>query len=399
MSNVFIGRQPIFDRQNQVFAYELLWRGGADNQAGFADGDLATTQVMLNALTEIGLDRLVGNHLAFINLTRRFLTGDRPLPEMTERVVLEILEDIDPTAEVIAAVERLAGLGYTIALDDFLYRPALEPLVERADIVKIDLLALEDRDLREHVATLRRYSVRLLAEKVENAEQHALCMELGFDYFQGYFYARPNVVEGRRVPANQMALLQLLASLRDPEITDHELEKLIGQDVGLAWRLLRYINSARFGLNREIDSIRQAITLLGRRTLCQIASLLAMAKLGEKPPELLMTALIRAHMAARLCETRGLDADAGYTAGLFSVLDALLDQPMRDLLDELPLSPELADALRDGQGELGAVLTTVIACDTADWSRVTDSAFAPDVLSQAYLEAIDRAGETAGLLN
>ena len=399
MANVFIGRQPIFDRQNRVFAYELLWRGGEDNQAGFADGDLATTQVMLNALTEIGLDRLVGDRLAFINLTRRFLTGDHPLPEMTERVVLEILEDIEPTAEVIAAVKRLAGLGYTIALDDFLYQPALAPLVEQAEIVKIDLLALDADGLREHVATLRRYPVRLLAEKVENAGQHALCMELGFDYFQGYFYARPNVVEGRRMPANQVAVLQLLAAVQDPDITDGELENLIRQDVGLSWRLLRYINSARFGLNREIDSIRQAITLLGRRILCQITSLLAMAGLGEKPPELLMTALIRAHMTARLCEARGLDADAGYTAGLFSVLDALLDRPMTELLDDLPLSAELTTALRDGQGELGSVLTTVIACDTADWSRVDDGAFDTELLNRTYLEAIDQAGETAGLLN
>ena len=397
MSNVFIGRQPIFDRHNQVFAYELLWRGGEDNQAGFTDGDLATTQVMLNALTEIGLDRLVGEQLAFINLTQGFLTGDRPLPEMSERVVLEILEDVEPTAEVIAAVERLAGRGYTIALDDFLYHPRLEPLVERADIVKIDLLALDTSDLAEHVATLRRHPVRLLAEKVENAEQHARCMELGFDYFQGFYYARPNVVEGRRMPANQMAVLQLLADLRDPGISDSELETLISQDVGLSYRLLRYINSARFGLNREIDSIRQAIALLGRRTLCQIASLLAMAKLGDKPPELLMTALIRAHMASALCQAR--DPDTSYTAGLFSVLDALLDRPMADLLTDLPLSEELAAALRDRSGPLGELLSTVIAYDTADWETVCASPFDAETLSRAYLEAIDRAGETAGLLS
>ncbi len=396
MAQVYIGRQPIFDRENRVFAYELLWRGGSDNAAGFADGDLATTQVLLNALTEIGLDRLVGDRYAFINLTQRFLLGDHPLPEMTDQVVLEILEDVEPTPEVITAVQRLAGLGYTVALDDFLYRPALEPLVELADIVKIDLLALDESALREHVRTLGRHPLKLLAEKVENAEQHALCLELGFDYFQGYYYARPNVVEGRRMPANQMALLQLLAALRNPDIDDRELEDLIGQDVGLAYRLLRYINSARFGLNREIDSIRQAIALLGRRILSQIASLLAMAGMGEKPPELLTTALIRAHMAAALC--RDQDPDACYTAGLFSVLDALLDQPMERLLADLPLSAELDAALRDRSGPLGQLLATVIAYDTADWDRVAASPWDPDTLGRAYLEAIDQAGEAAGLI-
>jgi len=396
MAQVYIGRQPIFDRDNRVFAYELLWRGGDDNRAGFADGDLATTQVMLNALTEIGLDRLVGEHRAFINLTRRFLLGEQPLPEMTDQVVLEILEDIAPDAEVIAAVRRLAALGYCIALDDFLYRPELEPLVELADIVKIDLLALDAAALREHVTRLRRYPLKLLAEKVENAEQHALCLDLGFDYFQGYYYARPNVVAGRRMPANQMALLQLLAALRDPDLGDAELEELIGQDVGLAWRLLRYINSARFGLSREIDSIRQAIALLGRRILSQIASLLAMAQLGDKPPELMMTALIRAHMARRL--SGELDPDTCYTAGLFSVLDALLDRPMAELLADLPLSEELTRALRDRSGPVGEVLATVIAYDEADWDRVCASGIDPQTLSTAYLEAIDEAGETAGLL-
>lgn len=396
MAQVYIGRQPIFDRDNRVFAYELLWRGGQDNRAGFADGDLATTQVMLNALTEIGLDRLVGEHRAFINLTRRFLLEDQPLPEMTDQVVLEILEDIEPDEQVIAAVRRLAGLGYSIALDDFLYRPELEPLVELADVVKIDLLALDDAALREHVAQLRRHPLRLLAEKVENAEQHALCMELGFDYFQGYYYARPNVVKGRRMPANQLALLQLLAALRDPDVSDTELENLIGQDVSLAWRLLRYINSARFGLSREIDSIRQAIALLGRQNVIRIASLLLMAKIGDKPPELMMTALIRAHMARRLCGD--CDPDTCYTAGLFSVLDALLDRPMAELLEELPLSEDLSRALRDRTGPVGDVLATVIAYDEADWDRVSASGFDPEPLSSAYVDAIDEASETAGLI-
>jgi len=397
VAQAYIGRQPIFDRDNRVFAYELLWRGGVEaDQAHFPDGDLATTQVMLNALTDIGLDRLVGKHRAFINLTRRFLLGEQPLPEMTERVVLEILEDIEPDAEVIAAVRRLANLGYCIALDDFLYRPELEPPIELADIVKIDLLALDEATLRDHVARLRRHPVKLLAEKVENAEQHALCLALGFDFFQGYYYARPNVVEGRRLPANQMALLQLLAALQDPELGDAELEERISQDVGLAFRLLRYIHSARFGLTREIDSIHQAVTLLGRRILSQITSLLAMSGLGSKPPELMMTALIRAHMARRLSGDQ--DPDTCYTAGLFSVLDALLDRPMVELVADLPLSAELASALRDHSGPVGEVLATVIAYDEADWDRVNASGIDSQTLRSAYLDAIDEAGETIGLL-
>lgn len=399
MSDVFIGRQPIFDRNNRVFAYELLWRQGNGNAAQVTDGDLATTQVILNALTEIGLDRLVGNQPAFINLTRSFLLGEQPLPELNGRLVLEVLEDIAPDREIIQGIQHLARQGYTIALDDFLYRPELTPLVEQADIIKIDLLAQDEATLREHVAVLQRYPVKLLAEKVETQEEYETCLELGFEYFQGYFFARPHVVQGRRPPTNKLAVLQLLAQLQDPATTDGELEALISQDLSLSYRLLRYINSARYGLSREIDSIRQAILLLGHRTLHQIANLLVMSRIEDKPLELMMTALIRARMSENLARQLGNQDEAMYfTAGLFSVIDALLDQPMPELLAELPLSEEFKQALLARHGELGEVIGTVVAYDEARWDAAVHPRIGADPLREAYLEAIDWAGETNSVL-
>ncbi len=399
MSDVFIARQPIFDRQNQVFAYELLWRQGNGNAAQVTDGNLATTQVILNALTEIGLDRLVGNQSAFINLTRSFLLGEQPLPDMNGRLVLEVLEDIEPDAEIISAVARLSQQGYTIALDDFLYRPELAPLVEQADIIKIDLLAQDEATLREHVATLQRYPVKLLAEKVETRAEYDTCLELGFEYFQGYFFARPHVVQGRRPPTNKLAILQLLAQLQDPATTDSELETLIIRDVTLSYRLLRYINSAQFNMSREIESIRQAIMLLGRKTLSQLANLLVMSRIEDKPRELMMTALIRARMSETLGQRLGVQDESMYfTAGLFSIIDALLDQPMPDLLDELPLADELKQALLAQQGPLGEVLGCVVAYDEGRWEKAVHPRIDANSLRETYLDAIDWAGDTNAVI-
>ncbi len=399
MQQVFIGRQPIFDRHNRVFAYELLWRAGNQSSARFADGDQATTDVLLNALMDIGLDRLVGNHPAFINLTRGFVLGEHPLPDMQGRVVLEILEDIEMDDALLVAICKLASQGYTIALDDFIYTPSLQPLVELADIIKIDLLSLSDDTLEAHVRELRRFPVKLLAEKVEDRESWQHCLDLGFDYFQGYFFARPNVVQSRRMPGNRLAIIQLVGQLTNPEVSDSELESLISQDVSLSFRLLRYINSARFGLQQPIDSLAQAIMLLGRDTLRQLTSLLALSQLDSNPRELMMTALIRARMAEQLARRLKLsDSNRHFTAGLFSVIDAMLGQPMEQVLAQLPLSEALNNALLNHEGELGELLGCVIAWDEANWAEARYPALDTEQLCEAYLQAIDWAGETSTLL-
>ncbi len=233
----------------------------------------------------------------------------------------------------------------------------------------------------------------MLAEKVEDRETWQQCLELGFDYFQGYFFARPNVVQSRPMPSNQLAILQLMGQLNGPDVSDHELESLISQDVSLSFRLLRYINSAPFGLRRRIDSIAQAIMLLGRD------SLLALSRLDSSPRELMMTALIRARMTEQLARRLDrYDHESYFTAGLFSVIDAMLEQPMAQVLGQLPLSETLNRALLKKEGQLGKVLKCVIAWDEANWAEPRHEVLDTDQLCQAYLEAIDWAGETAGLI-
>ena len=289
MSDIFIGRQPIYDRKLSVYAYELLFRDNTDNAAAVVDGDSATSKVLVNTFMELGLDNIVGSRPAFINLTRSFFTDQQVISLPRERVVLELLEDIEPDEEVVKGVRRLSEQGYTIALDDFIYHESLQPLVDLADIIKIDIMALDRGEVRDHVQQLRKYSTRLLAEKVESREEHEFCMDLGFDYFQGYFLAQPKVIRGRRLPNNRLAILELMGRLQDPEITFDDLQELISSDPGFCYRILQYVNSAARGLNQEVDSIHRAITLLGLQAIKDMATMLSMARIDNKPTELVLS--------------------------------------------------------------------------------------------------------------
>jgi len=401
-NDIFIGRQPIYDKNLNVYAYELLFRAGQQqNAANFVDGDIATTNVVLNALTEIGMDKLVGNQLAFINLTRNFLLtlGDDPVPEIKHQLVMEILEDIAADDEVVAAVQNLSNNGYTIALDDFVYHASLQPLVDNADVIKIDLMALDEKTLSDHVSVLANGKRKLLAEKVETQEEFERCKKLGFDYFQGYFFCKPNIVKGQRAPANKLAVMKVLASLQSPDLDTNELTQTISQDVTLSYRLLRYINSAQFGLGKQIDSIKRAVVMLGRNTIRNLASLIALSQIDDKPHELFVTAMIRAKMAESVSKALKIgDPESCFTIGLFSVIDALMDQPMSSIMEQLPLSDDIKTGLLDHRGAAGYVLDIVGAYERADWNNKLFSGQDVNIIRDCYLEAIKQSSADKDLV-
>jgi len=398
MSDIYIGRQPIYDRKLGVYAYELLFRAASDNSAKFTDGDQATSDVIVNTFLEIGLDNIVGDRLAFINLTRAFFVGEHTISLPRDRVVLELLEDIEADEEVVNSVKRLSEQGYSIALDDFIYHESLQPLVQLADIVKIDIMAMGRDEIREHVEALRQHPLRLVAEKVETQEEHDYCMELGFDYFQGYFLAQPKVIQGRRLPNNRLAILKLLSRLQDPEITSKQLEELIAQDVAFSYRILRYVNSAAYAPPRKIESIHQAVVRLGLQTIRSWTALLAMSQVDNKPTELVVTAMIRGKMAEQMA--RALDAeqpDSFFTVGLFSALDALMDNSMEEILTQLPLADHIAQALlHKGGGLHGEVLNSVLAYERGEWENLGCSQLGTHRLRTCYLEAVQWANTASG---
>ncbi|HSH30833.1 MAG TPA: HDOD domain-containing protein [Thiohalobacter sp.] len=399
MQDIYIGRQPIYDRNLNVYAYELLFRSGLENAAMFADGDRATSHVINNAFLEFGLEKLVGRHRAFINLTRAFLTGEWQLPFPKDRIVLEVLEDIEPDAAVIGAVRELRRSGHTLALDDFLYHDKLRPLIEHADIIKIDLMAVPDGELVAHLDQLRGYPVHLLAEKIETLEQFEQCRELGFDYFQGYFLSRPQVISGQAVPVSGLATVRLLAQLQDPQVTPEALEALISQDLGLSYKLLRYINSAFFALPRKVDSIRQAVVYLGNRTIKTWATLLVFCGVEDRPTDLMTIAMLRARMCQLLAEKTGeTEPEIYFTAGLFSALEALLGMPLDQILEALPLSDTLKTALLHHRGVTGEALGCVLAYERTQWESTRFRGLAPAEITEAYVEAARWADETTELL-
>ena len=393
MSESLLARQPIYTRDMEVHAYELLYRGSDDEHADVRDGDLATSQVLVNALLEIGLDELVGDRPAYINCTAHYLLEGLPAPMAPAQVVLEVLEDVIPDGDLLAAITNLREQGYTIVLDDFIYDESKRALVELADVVKLDVLAIPDDQLALQHQRLRAFGVKLLAEKVETQEEFERCKRLGFDYFQGYFFCRPRVIKGSHTPSSKMAIMRLLARLQDPALEFHELEELISHDVSLSYRIMRYVRSAHFGLGARVESIHQSVNLLGLERIKTWVAILAMAGIDDKPYELMLTALVRGRMAELLAPSAALSANSAFTVGLFSILDALMDMPLPRVLGNLPLADEVNTALLEHGGDLGELLELVLAYEQGDWTRALGSNFDTATLRDSYLDALRWAGQ------
>ena len=371
-------------------AYELLFRSGDGNAAIITDGDKATANVLLNTFTDIGLDTIVGSKKAFVNLTRNLLLGKNYLSCLpNDRVVLEILEDIEPNEAVLEAAERLIQEGYTIALDDFVYSPELEPLIGLADIIKIEFPLIPAADLPNHIQTLRDLGVQtILAEKIETQEDFEWCKDLGCDLFQGYFFSRPQVVSQKKTQVNIGPVVRLVSELQNPEITVGEVEQIIQTDANLSFKLLRFVNSANSGTTRRIESLKQATTLMGIARLRSLASMMLMSGINEnKPQELINLAMTR----GKMCELQAIELgesrpDRFYTLGLLSVMDAMLDKKMEDVIPLLPLESDMNQALLDHSGQLGQVLQCVIDFESGKTTSTTS--LSARQIQQAYQKTL-----------
>jgi len=364
ISQYFVARQPIFDRDLHVRAYELLFRSSSRNAAPRDLDAVAATAEVLSTAEDAGLDTLVGPHDAFVNISDRFLDEPDLLGLTSKQVVLEILETVEFTPERIEGLRQLRDRGFTLALDDFIYDESFEAIFPLVSIVKLEISAIPRADWASTIAHLKDRGLTVLAEKIETNEEFEVLRDLGCDLFQGYFFARPAVLSGRRVAANHLALVQLLAQINRASSSIDELSSLVARDLALSMRVLNHVNSAACRLNRRVESIHEAVVYLGRDQVRNLASLMLMTRVDRKPSELMVMALVR----ARLCETVAREqekpnADAYFTAGLFSVLDALLDRPMEELLAELKLTEELIGALGERAGPVGRVLSIVIGLE------------------------------------
>ncbi|HWH31168.1 MAG TPA: EAL domain-containing protein [Egibacteraceae bacterium] len=398
--DVFVARQPILDAEQRVYGYELLFRSGLENAFPGTDPTLASTKVLTSSVLSIGLDLLTRGKPAFVNFTRDGLLADDAGFLPSASAVVEIVEDIEPDADVVAACRRLRELGYRLALDDFVYRPELEPLLELASFVKVDFERTTAGERLALVERLRDRPVSLVAEKVETVADYREGLSLGCSHFQGYFFSRPVVYRGQDLRGHRGSQMQLMHEAGRDELDFARVERIVKTDIALSYKLLRYINAVSFGWKQRITSVRHALSLLGQEQVRRWALLVALSSMAERrPPELSVMSAVR----GRLCEglltlgsaggDRALD---GFMLGMFSLIDALLEQPMAQALEGVPLAEDVHAALLGEPNRARQVLDTVVAYERGDWSALDERAarlgLPEERLPRLYAEAVEWAG-------
>ena len=375
MEEAFIGRQAILDQKKNVYAYEILFRSGLKNAFDpNLDGNVATQSVMVNAMLDFGMNKLVSDKRAFINFTEQNLLTRAPKLLPSETVVVEILENVQPTPEILETVRELKEAGYKIALDDFVLLPGYEPLIDMADIIKVDFRITNSPEERKKMREILPKHVRLLAEKIETEEEFQQALTYGYVLFQGYFFCKPTILQQKRLTSNALSKMRLLREINRQNVDFSAITGVISSDTNLVHKLLTYINSAGVGLANHVSNLKQATVLLGASGVRRWVTLVSLQTFSEdKPPELFTLSLMRAKfcelIAAKL-KRPGLTADTGFLLGMFSLLDVLLTLPMEDVLKEVNLSDELTDALLGKDNDLRRLLDLVIAYEKGDWDTV-----------------------------
>ncbi len=390
----YVARQPILDRQQRPVAYELLFRHGLDNIFPDVTAEQATTKLIAEQFLNQPIHQLVGEHLCFINFPYSLLLDDLVDRLPPEKVVVEILEDATPDRPLLDKIRRLKAQGYRLALDDFTLDPGWEPFFPYIDIIKFDFRSTSHERMRQFIDLHHHHSLQYLAEKVETHQEFIQALEMGFHLFQGYFFSHPEVVQRKSLNSGQLTLMALLKEVNRDELDYERIEQLLNRDLGLSYKLLRYVNNMRYRASQPVTNFRQAAIFLGRQEMRRFVSLVTTTSVAEhKSSELYRMSLIR----ARFCELLALqrpvwsDPSEGFLCGLYSLLEAMLDQPIEQILDDIPLSSNIVNALVHHKGELAFYLAFIKDYETVNWSRLQKRAdklgLSEDKVSQLYMEA------------
>lgn len=382
----FVARQPILGTDEKVFGYELLFRNGVEDFFTCADIEHASRST-LNTSMLLGLDVLCDGRRAFINCTREVLLKDYITLLPSGQTVVEILETVPADELVVAACQRLKEAAYMIALDDFAVNDPREALTDLADIIKVDLRATSPDDAAAMVKRYGPWRCRMLAEKVETREEFVAAKKAGFIYFQGYFFRRPEILTAHEIPANRINYLRMLKAVSQPELDVREIENLVKGEASLCYRLLRYLNSAAFGFANEIHSVRHALAILGEREVRRWIRLVATLGAGQgRTSELVLSAMVR----ARFCELLSPKIAHGdsdlFLMGLLSMMDVILEIPMSQVLDNVPIDQETKNLLLGGASRLRPFYQLMLAHESGEWKT------AGELASQLHLGDSDVAG-------
>jgi c-di-GMP-related signal transduction protein len=391
----FLARQPIFNWRRVVYGYELLFRSGLDNFFSHTDADAASASTA-DTMILFGIERLTEGKRAFLNCTREFLIRDYAMLLPKDRVVIEILESVKLDEELIAACRRLKAQGYLLALDDFKDSPEWEPLISVADFIKVDLLATPAEEQARLAKKFASDKLRLVAEKVETHEDFKRTLDLGYSYFQGYFFSRPEILRRHDIPPNKLNYLRLLQAANQSDMDIPSVAERVKAEASISYRLLRYLNSSAFFLASEVHSIPHALSLLGERGIRRWVSLVAVACMADdKPQELVMLPLIRARFCELLAPRAGLGNVSNdlFLLGLLSAIDAILDMTMADILNELKIRGDIRDALLGMKNGLRDVFDVALLYEMARWEELDAAAqhahIQSDDVPEQFMEAVD----------
>lgn len=397
MALVF-ARQPILDRNNRIYGYELLYRDGMGQSYQSKDGDAATSQVMAASFLSMGFEEISGTKKAFINFTDRMLQNRIATLFPKKKLVVEILENVEPTAEIIEACRKLKARGYMLALDDFIFRPGYEALIELADIIKVDFQSTPLPAMRLEI--IRKFGngrIHFLAEKVETHEDHQMAMRMGYSLFQGYYYCKPVLVHSQGVPPSKMNHLQLIKLLKQEDPGFDELVDLIEKDVAFSLEILKIANSVYYYRGNSVTSVRRAALTMGLKELKKWAFITALRKIGDSNHDaVIKTSVERAKFLELLCDKSGriLYKTELFTLGLLSMIDALTGCEMSELLPELPLSEEAKQILRSAYDDsvMSIFFRLMLAFEQGDWEKQKSLSrlcgIAPEQVAEAYTGAV-----------
>ncbi len=389
-----LARQGIYDKKGLIKAYELLYRDGSSvvshvDNGDMKAGDRATSSVITQLFTNLDIDEVIGNKLAFINFTYNHLVNQilKLLPK--NRIIIEVLESIPVDNRLIQSLIALRKAGYRIALDDFIYREQIAPLIQIADIIKIDVLHQNKQQIEEQLASLKNFNGELLAEKIEDRNQFKDCIDLGFDYFQGFFLNMPDPLKGQALTENRIHLVRLFNELNNPSVSINHIEEIILQIPKLSYRILRLVNSVSLYNGKKIESLVDAIQRLGLLRIRNWLSLLMLSTIDNFDQDLLERTLIRAKMCEDIAKIKyNANSHLAYTVGMFSTLDAIFHEPMDSLLAKIQLSTQLNQALLYFEGELGEILKLVIDYEVANFEQLESASIDSHLLTDIYLKSV-----------
>ena len=391
----YIARQPILNVHKRLYGYELLYRGAEDYKLQNVSGNRATASLLSSTFLTRGIEEISGMRPCFINFTQDLLERNLPAAFPKNQIVVEILEDVEPTPKLLSVCRNLKEEGYTIALDDFVYNSRFEPLIDCAQIVKIDIRLTPLDTINRTLNRLRNRKIKLLAEKVETLKEFEKANKLGFTYFQGYFFSKPEKIEIRELSSVKVNLLRLLAEVTRTETTIEKLQEIISVDIAISYKLMRFLNSAYFYRLQEVKTVKHAIAYLGEKELRRFVLLVVVSELAsDQPGELTRMALVR----AKFCELLGKAspfksvADELFVMGLFSLLDTMLGSPMGRVMERLPIGRHVKEALTHRSGTMAGFLEIAVAFERDQQKKILELTrelrIKSETIADSYLAAV-----------